>query len=258
MGQGKWPVCHHAHVAGWPGTDPQPEPRPGGGGKARIWIWVVAAIWAIALIMVLVFLSDRDNGRLPSSPPRPSCPDGMSEALQLTRRDSVPADAEMRLLLRSMLPETLNDVAYDDELVKKTAKEDSQNRYDPLMWEAAFTHLGHRGGISRGFLFEEGYVIVEVQRFPDHAAAEAFRAFADGFSCRYADQTYRMADVDGSSGLRIRYRSGRVQERVQFVRGPYRIAVSLNSDGPMPDRRMLADLALEVQAHVEAQPSSTG
>lgn len=77
----------------------------------------------------------------------------------------------------------------------------------------------------------------EVTEFRNHQAALDFNEWANRFPCRYSDQTFRVGDVPGSIGLRIDYSSGEVQERVSFVRGRRRYAVSTYTDGALRTTR---------------------
>jgi hypothetical protein len=91
----------------------------------------------------------------------------------------------------------------------------------------------------------------EVTEFRNHQAALDFNEWANRFSCRYSDQAFRVGDVPGSIGLRINYSSGQVQERVSFVRGRRRFAVSIYTDGPPPDHSRVIAFALKVARTAE-------
>ena len=112
-------------------------------------------------------------------------------------------------------------------------------KYRGWEWEAELRD----GGFRRAYMRTWPRSLAEVTEFDSHEEALAFQAWADGFSCTYSDQVFRVDGVEGSSGLRILYSSGRVQERVSFVRGSRRFAVSVNTMGPPNDHGAVEALA---------------
>lgn len=112
-------------------------------------------------------------------------------------------------------------------------------KYRGWEWEAELRD----GGFRRAYVRTWPRSLAEVTEFDSHEEALAFQAWADGFSCAYSDQVFRVDGVEGSSGLRILYSSGRVQERVSFVRGSRRFAVSVNTMGPPNDHGAVEALA---------------
>jgi len=112
-------------------------------------------------------------------------------------------------------------------------------KYRSSEWASVLRHGGFRGAYVRRW--ESSWV--EVVEFDSHREALAFHVWANRFSCVYSDTAFAVPQVAGSSGLRILYRSGRVQERVSFVRGSRRYAVSVDTMGPPPDHTEVDDLA---------------
>ena len=112
-------------------------------------------------------------------------------------------------------------------------------KYRGWEWEAELRD----GGFRRAYVRTWPRSLAEVTEFDSHEEALAFQAWADGFSCAYSDQVFRVDGVEGSSGLRILYSTGRVQERVSFVRGSRRFAVSVNTMGPPSDHGAVEALA---------------
>lgn len=112
-------------------------------------------------------------------------------------------------------------------------------KYRGWEWEAELRH----GGFRRAYVRTWPGSLAEVTEFDNHEEALAFHAWADGFSCAYSDDVFHVEGVEGSTGLRILYSSGRVQERVSFVRGSRRFAVSVNSMGPPTDHGAVEALA---------------
>ncbi|HKZ75323.1 MAG TPA: hypothetical protein VJ259_01535, partial [Actinomycetota bacterium] len=76
-------------------------------------------------------------------------------------------------------------------------------KYHGWEWEA---ELGD-GGFRRAYVRTWPRSLAEVTEFDSHEEALAFQAWADGFSCVYSDQVFRVDGVEGSSGLRILYSS---------------------------------------------------
>ena len=111
-------------------------------------------------------------------------------------------------------------------------------KYRSSEWESVLRHGGFRRAYARRW---EGSW-VEVVEFDSHREALAFHTWANRFSCVYSDAAFAVPQVAGSSGLRILYSSGRVQERVSFVRGSRRYAVSVDTMGPPPDHTEVDDL----------------
>jgi len=112
-------------------------------------------------------------------------------------------------------------------------------KYHGWEWEAELRD----GGFRRAYVRTWPRSLAEVTEFDSHEEALAFQAWADGFSCAYSDRVFRVDGVEGSTGLRILYSSGRVQERVSFVRGSRRFAVSVNTMGPPSDHGAVKALA---------------
>ncbi len=112
-------------------------------------------------------------------------------------------------------------------------------KYRGWEWEAELRH----GGFRRAYVRTWPGSLAEVTEFDSHEEALAFHAWADGFSCAYSDDVFDVEGVEGSTGLRILYSTGRVQERVSFVRGSRRYAVSVNSMGPPTDHGAVEALA---------------
>ncbi|MGH2528729.1 MAG: hypothetical protein ACRDH0_05245 [Actinomycetota bacterium] len=112
-------------------------------------------------------------------------------------------------------------------------------KYRGWEWEAELRD----GGFRRAYMRTWPRTLAEVTEFDSHEEALAFQAWADRFSCAYSDQVFRVDGVEGSSGLRILYSSGRVQERVSFVRGSRRFAVSVSTIGPPNDHAAVEALA---------------
>lgn len=112
-------------------------------------------------------------------------------------------------------------------------------KYRSDEWESMLRHDGFRRAYVRRW--ESSWV--EVVEFDSHREALAFHTWANRFSCVYSDAAFAVPQVAGSSGLRILYSSGRVQERVSFVRGSRRYAVSVDTIGPPPDHTEVDDLA---------------
>jgi len=112
-------------------------------------------------------------------------------------------------------------------------------KYRGWEWEAELQD----GGFRRAYVRTWPRSLAEVTEFDSHEEALAFQAWADGFSCAYSDQVFKVDGVEGSTGLRILYSSGRVQERVSFVRGSRRFAVSVDTMGPPSDHGAVKALA---------------
>jgi hypothetical protein len=112
-------------------------------------------------------------------------------------------------------------------------------KYRSDEWESTLRH----GGFRRAYVRRWEGSWVEVVEFDSHREALAFHLWANRFSCVYSDSAFAVPQVAGSSGLRILYSSGQVQERVSFVRGSRRYAVSVDTMGPPPDHSEIDDLA---------------
>jgi len=141
--------------------------------------------------------------------------------------------------LGELLPPTLPSGKVPVEEASLGLSAYATDKYDSKEWESMLRHNGFRRAYVRRW--ESSWV--EVVEFDSHEEALAFHVWANRFSCVYSDAAFAVPDVAGSSGLRILYSSGRVQERVSFVRGSRRYAVSVGTMGPPPDHTEVDDLA---------------
>lgn len=219
---------------------PPPGPQPRGLG-----IRIAIALSLVVIGAVVIggkTLLDR-LPHLPGSVCQTVALQGASSSLPDTpARDDAPDD------LRRLLPETLPGTgALLDSHQAASAREDSASRYDPVGWQAAEEDNGFDASFTRSWaLSGEDGVVAEVQRFDSPEHALAFRAWADQFSCRYSDLAFAVPGVPGATGLQIRYRSGMVQQRVSFVRGSRRYAVSTMTKGPPAGTSRVAAIAAAV------------
>ena len=141
--------------------------------------------------------------------------------------------------LGDLLPPTLPSGKVPVEEASLGLSGYSAGKYNSTEWESVLRH----GGFRRAYVRRWESSWVEVAEFDSHEEALAFHVWANRFSCVYSDVAFAVPQVAGSSGLRILYSSGRVQERVSFVRGSRRYAVSVDTMGPPPDHTEVDDLA---------------